>query len=36
MAIAAQEATPLDADGVQVRIPAYMSQIVATLSHLAR
>ncbi len=36
MAIAAQEATPLDADGVQVRVPGYMSQIVATLSHLAR
>jgi magnesium chelatase subunit I len=36
MEIAAQEATPLQADGVQVRMPAYMSQIVATLSHLAR
>ena len=36
MEIAAQESTPLQADGVQVRMPAYMSQIVATLSHLAR
>lgn len=36
MAIAAQEATPLQADGVQVHLPDYMSQIVATLSHLAR
>ncbi len=36
MAIAAQEITPLDADGVQVRMPEYMSQIVTTLSHLAR
>ena len=36
MEIAAQEASPLDADGVQVRMPDYMSQIVATLSHLAR
>jgi magnesium chelatase subunit I len=36
MAIAAQESSPLDADGVHVRMPAYMSQIVATLSHLAR
>ena len=36
MEIAAQEITPLDADGVQVRMPEYMSQIVTTLSHLAR
>ena len=36
MAIAAQEASPLDADGVHVHVPDYMSQIVATLSHLAR
>ncbi len=36
MEIAAQESSPLEADGVQVRVPAYMSQIVATLSHLAR
>ncbi len=36
MEIAAQESSPLDADGVQVRMPDYMSQIVATLSHLAR
>ncbi len=36
MEIADQEATPLAAEGVQVRMPGYMSQIVATLSHLAR
>jgi magnesium chelatase subunit I len=36
MEIAAQEASPLEAAGVQVRMPEYMSQIVATLSHLAR
>ena len=36
MEIASQEATPLEAEGVQVRMPDYMSQIVATLSHLAR
>jgi magnesium chelatase subunit I len=36
MAIAEQESELLDADEVQVRVPGYMSQIVATLSHLAR
>ena len=36
MAIAAQEAAPLAAPGVEVDVPEYMAQIVATLSHLAR
>ena len=34
--IASQEATPLVAEGVSVEVPAYMAEIVATLSHLAR
>jgi magnesium chelatase subunit I len=34
--IANQEATPLVADGVEVEVPTYMAEIVATLSHLAR
>jgi magnesium chelatase subunit I len=34
--IARQEATPLVADGVEVEVPTYMTEIVATLSHLAR
>jgi magnesium chelatase subunit I len=34
--IAEQEATPLEAEGLKVEIPAYMTEIVATLSHLAR
>ncbi|HEY5155653.1 MAG TPA: magnesium chelatase, partial [Acidimicrobiales bacterium] len=34
--IARQEATPLVAEGITVEIPTYMSEIVATLSHLAR
>ncbi len=34
--IALQEATPLQADGVRVTVPDYMTEIVATLSHLAR
>jgi magnesium chelatase subunit I len=34
--IALQEARPLDAPGVEVRIPEYMAQIVAELSHQAR
>jgi magnesium chelatase subunit I len=34
--IALQEARPLDAAGVEVRIPEYMVQIVAELSHQAR
>ena len=36
MVIAAQEASPLQAEGVTTVMPEYMSQIVATLSHLAR
>jgi len=34
--IAQQEATPLVAEGVAVEVPTYMTEIVATLSHLAR
>jgi magnesium chelatase subunit I len=34
--IATQEARPLEAPGVQVSVPAFMTEIVATLSHLAR
>ena len=34
--IALQEVRPLEADGIRVSVPAYMSEIVATLSHLAR
>jgi magnesium chelatase subunit I len=34
--IARQEATPLVAEGVEVEVPTYMAEIVATLSHLAR
>jgi len=34
--IAQQEATPLVAEGVTVEVPTYMTEIVATLSHLAR
>ncbi len=36
VSIALQEATPLSADGVRVSVPDYMTEIVATLSHLAR
>src|SRR5215204_5403787 len=36
IAIARQEARPFDVDGVRVAVPAYMTEIVATLSHLAR
>jgi magnesium chelatase subunit I len=36
VAIADQEARPFDVDGVQVTVPPYMTEIVATLSHLAR
>jgi magnesium chelatase subunit I len=36
MAIAVQEARPLDVSGVPVVVPAYMNEVVATLSHLAR
>ena len=31
-----QEAAPVSIDGVRVEVPAYMSEIVATISHLAR
>jgi magnesium chelatase subunit I len=34
--IALAEARPLEAEGVRVSVPAYMTEIVATLSHLAR
>ena len=34
--IALAEATPLEAEGVRVTVPDYMTEIVATLSHLAR
>lgn len=36
VAIALQEAPPFEVDGVRVVVPAYMTEIVATLSHLAR
>lgn len=36
VAIARQEATPFDVEGVRVSVPDYMSEIVATISHLAR
>ncbi|MEO7557212.1 MAG: magnesium chelatase [Acidimicrobiales bacterium] len=36
VAIAAQEARPLEAEGLRVHVPDYMTEIVATLSHLAR
>jgi len=36
VAIALQEAPPFEADGVRVTVPDYMTEIVATLSHLAR
>jgi magnesium chelatase subunit I len=34
--IALAEARPLEAEGVRVSVPDYMTEIVATLSHLAR
>jgi magnesium chelatase subunit I len=34
--IALQEARPLEAPGLDVRVPRWMAEIVATLSHLAR
>ena len=34
--IALQEASPLEAEGIRVAVPEYMTEIVATLSHLAR
>jgi magnesium chelatase subunit I len=36
VAIARQEARPFDVEGVRVTVPDYMTEIVATLSHLAR
>ena len=36
VAIAAQESRPFDLDGVRVSVPPYMTEIVATISHLAR
>ncbi|MCC6435834.1 MAG: magnesium chelatase [Acidimicrobiales bacterium] len=36
MEIVDQEATLFSEDGVSVRVPAYMKEVVATLSHLAR
>jgi magnesium chelatase subunit I len=36
VAIADQEARALEAPGVRVHVPEYMTEIVATLSHLAR
>ncbi|MEY2571399.1 MAG: magnesium chelatase subunit, partial [Acidimicrobiaceae bacterium] len=36
VAIAQQESRPLDAPGLRVHVPSYMTEIVATLSHLAR
>lgn len=36
MAIVAQEARPLEGTGVSVEVPAFMSEVVATLSQLAR
>jgi magnesium chelatase subunit I len=36
VAIARQEARPFEVDGVRVTVPSYMTEIVATLSHLAR
>ncbi|HEX5366871.1 MAG TPA: magnesium chelatase [Acidimicrobiales bacterium] len=36
VAIARQEARPFELDGVRVSVPPYMSEIVATLSQLAR
>jgi magnesium chelatase subunit I len=34
--IALAEAVPLEAEGIRVSVPDYMTEIVATLSHLAR
>ncbi len=36
VAIARQEARPLEADGIRVVVPDYMADVVAQLSHLAR
>jgi magnesium chelatase subunit I len=36
LSVVAQEARPLDALGLRVQVPEFMTQIVGTLSHLAR
>jgi magnesium chelatase subunit I len=36
LAVVAQEARPLHNDGLRVEVPDYMSEILGTLSHLAR
>jgi magnesium chelatase subunit I len=36
VAIARQEARPMDLPGVRVAVPDYLSEVVATISHLAR
>ena len=36
VAIAEQEVRPLEAPGIRCRVPEFMTEIVATLSHLAR
>jgi magnesium chelatase subunit I len=36
VAIVRQEAGALEAPGITVRIPSYMSEVIATISHLAR
>jgi magnesium chelatase subunit I len=36
VAIAQQEARPFEVEGVRVTVPPYMTEVVATLSHLAR
>jgi magnesium chelatase subunit I len=35
-AIVEQEAHPFTADGMAVRVPAYMTEVISTISHLAR
>jgi magnesium chelatase subunit I len=36
VSIALAESRPLEAEGLRVAVPAYMTEVVATLSHLAR
>jgi magnesium chelatase subunit I len=36
LAVVSQEARPLDALGLRVQVPSFMSEIVGTLTHLAR
>ncbi|MEA2901346.1 MAG: magnesium chelatase subunit [Actinomycetota bacterium] len=36
LAVVAQEARPLEVDGIRVEVPAYMAEIVAAISHGAR